>query len=293
MAAEISSVRGLGRATLARQLLLERSPLEPTSALKHLVGLQAQTPQSWYTGLWSRLVDFDAAAFGQLLEERLVVRMALMRSTIHLVAAEDAPGLRHLVQPVIERSTRGAFARAWAGLDADEVVALSLEELVIRYLAAFGPASVMDIQTWCGLTHLSEVVERLRPGLVVLRTDTGKELIDLPEAPRPPDDVPAPPRFLYDYDNLLLSHADRSRFSIHNLLDLGWSVTGAQPSCLLVDGRVEATWLVEANRGSVVLAITPLSPLGSSVRDEIANEGAGLLGFLGHDPAKADIQFRA
>lgn len=361
MAGTLISQRALGRATLARQLLLERSPMDPVDAVRHLVGLQAQTPQTWYTGLWSRLRDFNAAAFGRLLEDRSVVRMALMRSTIHLVAADDAFGLRHLVQPVIERSTRGAFSRQWAGLDLDDVAGrardlldagpmtfaelgerlqerwperdrtalgqvarsalplvqvpprgvwrqsgpirhatleawlgrsegapMSPETLVLRYLAAFGPASVMDIQAWCGLTRLGEVVDRLRPQLLVFRGEAGKVLFDLPDAPRPPEDVPAPPRFLYDFDNLLLSHADRSRFLIHNLLDFGWTFDGPQPSGLLVDGRVEATWVVSRERGTPVLSIRLLAPLGSRVRDEIVREAEKLLAFLTDGPSGAD-----
>lgn len=339
--------------------------MDPLDAVIHLVGLQAQTPQTWYVGLWSRLVDFDAARFGRLLEERAVVRMALMRSTIHLVAAQEAQALRALVQPVIERSTRGAFARQWAGLDLDEVVAaaqplldeqpltfaelgrrlqeqwpdrdrtalsqvarsalplvqvpprgvwgrsgavrhttigawlgetprteMTVDVLVRRYLAAFGPASVMDIQAWCGLTRLAEVVDRLRPGLLVFRTEQGRDVYDLPDAPRPDEDTPAPTRFLYDFDNLLLSHADRSRVNTHNLLELGWTSDGPQPSCLLVDGRVEATWLVGKHRGSAVLTVTPLAHLDSATRDAIAHEGAQLLAFLGSDPDRADIRFR-
>jgi Winged helix DNA-binding domain len=361
MAGTLISQRELARATLARQLLLERSPLDPVTAVKHLVGLQAQTPQTWYTGLWSRLVDFDAAAFGRLLEDRSVLRMALMRSTIHLVAAEDALGLRRLVQPVIERSTRGAFARQWEGLDLEEVTGvarglldaqpmtfaelgarlqerwpgrdrtalgqvarsalplvqvpprgvwrrsgavrhttmeawlggavgapISPEVLVRRYLAAFGPASVMDIQAWCGLTRLSEVVDRLRPGLMVFRSEAGKELFDLPDAPRPREDVPAPPRFLYDYDNLLLSHADRSRFLIHNLLSFGWTFDGPQPSGLLVDGRFEATWVVERVNGSPVLSIRPLGSFTAQDRDEVSTEGAKLVAFLAGGPGEKD-----
>jgi hypothetical protein len=357
MAGTLISQRELARATLARQLLLERSAVDPVTAVRHLVGLQAQTPQTWYTGLWSRLDGFDAAKFGRLLEDRSVVRMALMRSTIHLVAADDALGLRRLVQPVIERSTRGAFARQWAGLDLEDVAErsrelldaepltfaelgarlqerwperdrtalgqvarsalplvqvpprgvwhrsgavrhttleawlgtavgapISPEVLVRRYLGAYGPASVMDIQAWCGLTRLSEVVDRLRPDLLVLRSEAGKELFDLPDAPRPPEDVPAPPRFLYDYDNLLLSHADRSRFLIHNLFDFGWTFDGPQPSGLLVDGKVQATWVVQQDHGVAVLAIRLLAPVSTRVRDEISREGVNLLAFLSDGP---------
>ncbi len=250
--------RELGRATLARQLLLERVAMDPLDAVRHLAGLQAQTAQTWYGALQSRLIDFDPLVLSDALEQRRVVRATLMRGTIHLVSAEDALEWEPLLHPVVERVISGAFRKALDGLDLDEAIAEgrrllaagpmtaaelgrglqvrwpdrdrlalsmairradpliqatprglwqrsgqaklapleswlgasmnpkpSVDALVLRYLVAFGPASVMDAQAWSGLTRLREVFERLRPGLIVLKDEDGRELFDLPDAPRP------------------------------------------------------------------------------------------------------------
>src|SRR3954462_10299288 len=103
--------RALGRATLARQLLLERATMGVPEAVRHLAGLQAQTVQSWYVGLWSRLAGFSGEAAGALLTDRTLVRVVTMRATIHLLTAEDARWLRPLTQVVHDRSVRGAFGR--------------------------------------------------------------------------------------------------------------------------------------------------------------------------------------
>ena len=116
------TVRALNRATLARQLLLERSEMPVETALEHLLGLQAQTPQTWYVGMWSRLRDFDPETLSAMVVQRRAVRIAVMRSTIHLVTARDAWGLRPLVQPAHDRMLQSNFGSRLAGLDRNEVV---------------------------------------------------------------------------------------------------------------------------------------------------------------------------
>jgi hypothetical protein len=103
--------RALNRATLDRQLLLRRSELPVVDAVRRLAGLQAQTPHTWYVGLWSRLTDFTPAQAAELLVDRSLIRIALMRSTIHLVTPEDARALRPLLQPVLDRDLPQLHAR--------------------------------------------------------------------------------------------------------------------------------------------------------------------------------------
>jgi hypothetical protein len=120
----------------------------------------------------------------------------------------------------------------------------SLDELVLRYLGAFGPASVADVATWSRLTGLRPVVERLRPQLRTFRDEHGRELFDLPDAPRPGPDVPAPVRVLPEYDNVLLSHSDRSRFGTDEERRMV-GAAGPARGTVLVDGVVRAVWHAE------------------------------------------------
>src|SRR5688572_21460797 len=131
MPVDVVSTRALGRATLARQLLLERSTLEPKASVEHLVGLQAQLPQNPYTGLWSRLVRFDPRALSRLLEDREVVRMVVIRGTLHLVTADDALVLRPLVQPVLdaELERHPDHGPPLRGVDLEPVLAFARELL--------------------------------------------------------------------------------------------------------------------------------------------------------------------
>ena len=165
----------------------------------------------------------------------------------------------------------------------------SPDELVLRYLAAFGPATVRDVQAWCGLTRLREVVDRLRPGLLTFRDEQGTELFDLPDAPRPEPDTPAAPRFLPEYDNVLLSHADRTR-----VIPVSRSVPlppglGASCGTLLLDGFWQATWKITGKPGTVTLRVEPFARLSARDKVSITAEGGRLLAFIAPDAVDNDI----
>ena len=318
MGDEVLSLRQLNRVTLARQHLLERVDRSPVAMVEELVGLQAQEPHDPYLALWSRIDGFDPLGLAAGLDDRSLVRIVVMRGTIHLVTADDARLLRPLTQPVLdaeirrhsefapllrdvditealvwarERLTevplsttklRAALAEAFPDLPAAAVayacrchlplvqvpprgiwrqggavtltpleawvgrpleVDPSIDAVVLRYLAAFGPATVADIASWSRLTAMREVVDRLRPQLRTFRDERGRELVDLPDAPRPDPDVPAPVRVLPEYDNVLLSHADRDRFGAPERRGiLGTEIAGRTGAAILADGEVVAVW---------------------------------------------------
>ncbi len=352
--------RALNRATLARQHLLERADLSPLDAVRWLVGLQAQEPPSPYVTLWSRLDAFGPAELSSLLIDRVVVRTALMRNTIHLSTVDDALVLRPLMQPVVDRQFRStSFAKDTADLDLDlvaEAGRLLLEEsprtnaqvgailaerwpevprgslaqvlrhrlalvqvpprgtwgashaatsttlqawsgssmsdqpsvvaALQRFIAAYGPASIKDVQQWCGLTKLKAVVDEMSDQLVTFRDERGTVLYDIPDAPRPDADTPAPPRFLADYDNMLISLADRSRFAVameHRQFDIGFGLSGS----LLVDGELCGMWKVE----DAVLQVRTVKRLRGSYRADLQAESESFAEFLasGYDVAGCEM----
>jgi hypothetical protein len=156
------------------------------------------------------------------------------------------------------------------------------EELVLRYLAAYGPAATADLRAWSGLTGLPAVVARLRPRLRTFRDEGGRTLLDLPDAPLPDPDTPAPVRFLPAFDNAVLGFDDRSR--IVDDADRGLSVEGAR--FVLVDGRVAGTWTAQADGTPTV---TVHRPLTTAERTEVQDEGAQLAAFLG-DGTPAEVR---
>ncbi|MGW4232402.1 winged helix DNA-binding domain-containing protein [Streptomyces sp. NPDC004980] len=345
--------RALNRATLARQLLLDRADVPVLDAVAHLGGLQAQEPQEPYLGLWSRLRAFDPSALSDLLVRRSVVRTHLMRRTVHLVTADDVLAWRARHESMLRQRVTGTYRRELEGVDLAELAAAGRavmadgeprtmselaravaerwpdpgprplgemlvaalipmvqmpprglwrtkagvrnvtlaswlgreidppstdgsdpvgQALVRRYLAAFGPAATADLRAWCGVAGLPAAVKAVRGELVAFRDERGRELLDLPYAPRPDPDTPAPVRFLPAFDNVILGYDDRTRVidDVHR----GLSVTGAR--VVLVDGRVAATWTVEDD----TVTVTPLGRFSRADRASVTEEGEALASFL-------------
>jgi hypothetical protein len=375
---QVLSQRAVNRALLARQLLLDRPRLpgagperaaQVIGTIEHLVGLQAQAPFPPYFGLNSRLDGFRPDDLAALLTDRSVVRIALMRGTIHLVSARDCLPLRRLVQPVLERGLRGVFGKQLTGVEAAALAAAGrslveaepmtfsqlgqalaerwpgnppaalaqavrafvplvqlppravwgragqsvhtsaehwlgqpgppqastaragtarastaeLAHLVTRYLGAFGPATVRDVQAWSGLTGLKAVLEQLRPAVVTFRDEQGAELFDLPTAPRPGEDTPAPPRLVAEFDNLILSHAERSRVISAGATKKIYTANGVIPGTVLIDGFVAGMWRLDRSRdaGTVTIELfsQDRSPGSGAERDALAAEAGRVLAF--------------
>jgi hypothetical protein len=184
-----------------------------------------------------------------------------------------------------------ATIESWTGRELE--ARPSIDEVVRRYLAAFGPASARDVQSWSGLTRLGAVLDRLRPELVTFRDESGRELFDLPEAPRPDPGVPAPVRFLGEYDNVLLGHADRTRIIP---ADFPWDAMlapGRFVNNLLVDGVLRATWWIEREgKRRATLAIRPHGELSPAERDEVAAEAQRMVDFAAEAEVR-DVRFEA
>lgn len=190
--------------------------------------------------------------------------------------------------PVVQVTPRGTWQRSasaawttvesWLGSPLDP--AEQPDGLILRYLAAFGPAAQKDMRVWSGLSGLAAVVARLRPQLRTFRDENGVELFDLPEAPRPDPDIPVPPRFLPEYDNLLLSHSDRSRFFDGRVIPQGWVGN------LLVDGMFSGSWRIKRTKQQTRLEIEPGKTLPIAESREVETEGDRLLAFT--DPGVAD-----
>jgi hypothetical protein len=345
--ARVLTRRELNRATLARQLLLDRADVGAEDAIERLAGLQAQDVPPPYIALWSRLDGFAREQLTEPCLEGRVVRASLMRHTVHLVTARDYVRLHGAILPALRRSLRSGRGSRLDGIDVDAVVDAAREfvgerprrwveiqrhlaelwpdrdpstlaytartllpmtrvtdgeawaysgnspfaladpppdpvdrvqELVRRYLAAFGPATPADATTWSGRSGLKPVFEELRRELVTFRDEAGRELFDLPDAPRPPADTPAPPRLLPVYDNLLLSHEDRSRVIPEGYRERIQIRVNQLLSAFLVDGLVAGVWTRDRKTGAIDLK--PFETLARAGRSALDEEAGRLEAFL-------------
>jgi hypothetical protein len=362
---DLLTLEALSRATLARQLLLERAKLTPAAALERLLAVQAQWPKSPFYALLARLADFERSTLVRAVKKNSIVRGTAFRGTIFLQLAKDMARFRAALQPALDRVAAGVVAKKLAANDFDRVVergralfaerartfddlrkaleresshkdavramaylvrmrvplvqvatdavwgwpaaadfalaedvvdtpfakAADLDALVLRYLGALGPATVADAQTFTGVTGLASVFERLRAKLVTFRDDRGKELFDLPEAPRPPAETPAPVRFLPDFDNVAIGHADRRRFVPEEHRGRVFLPGLVVARTVLVDGRVAGTWSVGEKKKTATLEVEPFVALAKKTKLAIEEEAARLLDFAAPDVERRELRF--
>ena len=340
MAERVLAVRELNRATLARQLLLERKRLSAAAVIERLVGMQAQWPPAPYVGIWTRTTSFRRGSLERELARATVVKATMMRQTLHLVTRRDyaliraaqsetnfpwesktakrlAPSVRELAAngPVTtadvlaflerehgltgieaRRAWRAARVRAhilhhhetalwrprksgFAAIEEPEphIPVEARAEIIRRYLAAFGPASRRDIGAW-SMMHVPEIqrsLDLLEP-LRRFRDEQGRELLDVPGAPLPDAETPAPVRFLPKWDNVLLAWSDRTRVLPERYRKTVIRMNGDVAQTFLVDGFVAGTWRAENGR----VVTEPFAPLPRSVRSELADEAGRLEAFI-------------
>jgi hypothetical protein len=356
MADRALTLRQLNRATLSRQMLVEREAISMPAVLDRLVGLQAQAALAPYVGLWTRVPDFEREHLAGLIEDRSVVKGAWIRGTLHLVTAADYAAHRSTLQPMLTQAYEDIAKRRGPGVDVDQVVAAArtyfadsprtfaelsawlterypdddvgslrhavrmhlpilqvpvatgwsypgkpqftladdwlgkkvptapssggVADMVRRYLGAFGPAGVTDIQTWSGLPGLKGAVEELRPELTVYRDEQRTELFDLPGADVPDGNLPVGPRFLPEYDNVLLSHRKRTRVVADEHRKRVYLPGLRVAATILVDGFVAGTWTVEKAKGQATLVVEPFGKLVTADRKALADEAERLVRFV-------------
>ena len=227
------------------------------------------------------------------------------RTRAQLVAAigerwpdRDASSLGYAMYllPTVQVTPRGVWGRTgasafttverWLGRPIERTA--EPDEMILRYLSAFGPSAVADAQSWSGLTGLKGVFERLRPRLRTFRDERGRELFDVPGAPLPDRGTPAPVRFLPEYDNVQLAHDDRSRIGPPGLK--GWTEVGW--GSVLVDGFGAARWKAELDRDRATLRVEPFAKVARDDRAEVSEEGERLLAFLAPETERREVRFR-
>lgn len=242
---------------------------------------------------WQDLLDVGRF----LIEEKPMTRAELAGPLGEQWPGVPGPSLAMVVTyllPVIQVTPRGLWGRtgpaawttieSWAGLEVPPET--SVEGTVGRYLAAFGPASIPDMRVWSRLPDLRRVVDSMRPRLRVFEGEDGAELLDILGAPILDEDMPAPPRFLPEYDNVLLGHQDRSRFFLPGVIPQGWVGN------LLVDGLFSGSWKIHRSRGKAQLDVSLFRKISPADLAAVEEEAEGLLGFADPDAAHRELVIR-
>ena len=245
------------------------------------------------------------AAVRALLAEGPLTARELGRALVARGIGDDVEAIANAARvyaPLVQLPPRGVWGRggqaryatieAWTGRELDPDP--SIDDVVLRYLAAFGPASAMDVQNWSGLTRIAAILDGLRPRLAEFRDEDGRELFDLPGAPRPDPGVPAPVRLLGQFDNVLLGHADRRRIVDH---DLPWKpmlADGRFLNNLLVDGMLRAMWWIERDGARrATLVVRPFHALTRSDRGAVASEAQRMIDFAAAEAGARDVRLES
>lgn len=239
-----------------------------------------------------RMVEDEPRTFKEI-QERLV----------EMEPDRDPSALAYLVRmrlPLVQTPPAGIWGRGdsprfalpepWLGAplaDPGE----SLRALVFRYLAAFGPADAKDFQAWSGVIGAKTFLEGMRPELRLFRDENGRELLDLPDGPLPAADTPTPPRFVPEYDNLVLGHADRRRVIADGDRKKVFLSAARVRATFLIDGFVAGAWKIEKTRKSAALVVEPFAPLAPRDRDALAEEGERLLRFATDGQPELGVRF--
>ncbi|MFI5618000.1 winged helix DNA-binding domain-containing protein [Streptomyces sp. NPDC051567] len=359
----------LNRATLARQLLLGREPLDVADAVRRVVALQAQQPVSPYIALWNRVSGFDPAGLDSAFAELRTVKATLMRLTLHAVHADDYRTFREAMEPTLRGSRIGdarftesgltvvdtgvlvaellayadrprttvelgqwlterlgarmdpaaqrmlrQYAPLWhastggpwsfghrasyvaaagmgpvpvpgrpdavpvhSGTDPD-AAARGLRTLVRRYLEGFGPASVADVAQFALVqrARVKAALHALGDEVEHLAGPDGTVLYDVPGAPRPAGETPAPPRLMAMWDSVLLAYADRGRVIPPDYRKHVTRRNGDVLPTLLVDGHVAGVWR-PVDGG---IEATAFRPLPRDAWEGLASEARSLVAFL-------------
>ena len=358
------TLRQLNRATLDRQILVQRKAMSTPDVIDWLVGLQAQAAPAPYVGLWARIPELTRDDLASPIAERTVVKAAWIRGTLHLVTAADYVRHRSTLQPMLTASFESIAKRRGPAVDVPEVVAAArtyfaeaprtfaelsawlterypdadvgplrhavrmhlpivqvpvdggwsypnkpqfaladdwldttvpvepsspgaaaddaVDDLVRRYLRAFGPAGVTDLQTWSGMPApaLRDSLSRLRPELATYRDEGRTELFDLADLVLPDADTPVPPRFLPEYDNVLLSHRKRTRIVADEHRRQVYLPGLRVAATILVDGFVAGTWKVSTAKGEATLAVEPFGRLTRADRAALTADAEDLVRFV-------------